>query len=276
MNIKEIANELAKTGIEQNEALAEAKILVEHNLGLTSVKLAIEPEFLPNDTLLDMIKKRVDTRIPIQYIIGKAYFMGEYYDVNESVLIPRDETEILVRKTVEIINKNDFKKILDVGTGSGCIACSIAKLTDAQVKGLDISTGALQIALDNSSKMGLFNKAIFRKSDIFSNIKANEKFDMIVSNPPYIPIKEKTAIQKEVSFEPESALYAKDDKGIEFYEKIISQAHVCLNPNGYVAFELGIGQSELVKEILLQNNFENIEIVNDLAYIERVITGRMK
>lgn len=275
MRINKIEKILIDGGIEPNEAKIETKMLVKHFMKLSDVDLALNDEFDDEKMRKVMLKAqlRATKRIPIQHIIGTAYFMGEDFIVNENVLIPRDETEILVRKAIEIVNQNNFKKVLDIGTGSGCIACMIAKLTTAQVIGVDVSTDALQIALENSSKLGLFNKAIFRKSDIFSNIKKEEKFDIIVSNPPYIPIKEKENLQIEVKFEPDSALFAKDKKGIDFYDKIISQASQYLNNGGILIFELGIGQSELVKELMIKNGFENIKIEKDLADIDRIIWG---
>lgn len=275
MNIKQIEKILTDAGIEFSEAKIEAKILVKHFLNLSDVDLAMNSEFDDENKCEELLKAatlRAKTRKPVQHIIGSAHFMGEDFIVNENVLIPRDETEILVRKAAEIINKNQFKKVLDIGTGSGCIACMIAKLTQAQVIGVDISTDALETALDNSSKLGLFNKAIFRKSDVFSNVKADEKFDLIVSNPPYIPFSEKNSLQIEVGFEPESALFAQNE-GLEFYEKIISNAQGVLNKGGYLMFELGIGQAQAVKELMEKNNFGNIEIEKDLAYIERIIWG---
>lgn len=275
MTIQEILKILTDSGIEPNEANVEVKMLLEHfaNYGakdivmgnkLTSDKLAIVKE---------KAELRARTRQPIQHIIGFADFMGEKFIVNPSVLIPRDETEILVRKAIEIINENNFKMALDVGTGSGCIACMVAKYTDCQIIGLDVSTDALNTALDNASRLNLFNKAIFRKSDIFSNVKPRESFDIIISNPPYIP--KGTKLQKEVEFDPESALFTKDDKGLEFYEKITKGAPAILNEDGYLLFELGIGQSEAVKEIMTENSFKDIEIIKDLAGIDRVIVGRL-
>ena len=202
--------------------------------------------------------------------------MGEKFIVNPSVLIPRDETEILVRKAIEIINQNNLKMALDVGTGSGCIACMVAKFTDSQIIGLDISSDALNTALDNASKLNLFNKAIFRKSNIFSNVKPGETFDIIVSNPPYIPPAEKAKIQEEVKFDPELALYTSDEKGLEFYEKITNGAPKILNKGGYLLFEIGIDQSADVKSIMEKNGFSNIEIIKDLAGIDRVIVGCYK
>ena len=151
----------------------------------------------------------------------------------------------------------------------------IAKLTDCQVIGTDISTEALHVAFSNMEKFKLFNKAIFRKSDLYSKIRTDEKFDIIISNPPYIPPKFKKSIQKEVSFEPELALYTSDEKGLEFYEKIIQRAPEFLNEEGYILFELGIGQSKDVAELLKNNGFTNIQVVKDLAGIDRVIFGKL-
>ncbi len=279
MKINEVEKILMDGGIEPNESKVEAKMIVKHFLGLDAAGLLLNDEFEENADLIEAAKLRAKTRKPIQHILGYAHFMGEDFIVNEHVLIPRDETEILVRKAVELLNEkwkmeNGKLSILDIGTGSGCIACMLAKLTNAQVLGVDISADALQIALDNSSKMGLFNKAIFRKSDIFSNIHNNEKFDIIVSNPPYIPPSERGKLQKEVEFDPELALFTKDDDGIEFYDKIIKEAPDYLNENGYLLFELGIGQAEKVKSLMKQRDFTDIGVEKDLAGIERIIWGR--
>lgn len=277
MLIEDIVKILTDAGIEKNEATIEVKMLIEHFANYTVSDLIMGKKLDSNKLKIveEKARQRAKTREPIQHIIGFADFMGEKFIVNPSVLIPRDETEILVRKAIEIINKNDLKAALDVGTGSGCIACMIAKYTDCRVIGLDISTDALNTALDNASRLNLFNKAIFRKSDIFSNVKPDESFDIIVSNPPYIPPSEKENIQKEVTFDPENALYTTDEKGLEFYEKITSGAPKILNKGGYLLFELGIGQSQDVKA-LMEKDFENIEIIKDLAGIDRVICGKLR
>ena len=277
MSIQEIIKILTDSGIEENEANVEVKMLLEHfaNYG---VKDIISGNKLTTEKL-ELVKEKAElrakTRQPIQHIIGYADFMGEKFIVNPSVLIPRDETEFLVRKAIEIINKNNFTMALDVGTGSGCIACMIAKYTQCQIIGLDISSDALNTALDNASKLNLFNKAIFRKSNIFSNVKPGESFDIIISNPPYIPPSEKENIQTEVKFDPEQALFTEDEKGLEFYEKITKDAPRILNKGGYLLFELGIGQSNDVKSIMEKNGFQNIEIIKDLAGIDRVIVGNL-
>ena len=276
MKIRDIKKILVENNIEPNEAEREAYMFVEHFLNLNSVKLAINPEFEETKELREAINLRITKRIPIQHILKSAYFAGEYFYVNKDVLIPRDETEILVRKAIQIINDYKLKKVLDIGTGSGCIACTIAKNTDAQVLGVDISTSALSIALDNSSRLNLYNKAIFRKSDIYSNLHPDEIFDFIISNPPYIPYTQKELLQKEVLFDPPSALFTNDSKGLEFYDKIIREAKNHLTKDGFLAFELGINQSFDVKNIMEECDFANIEIIKDLAHIDRVIIGRRK
>ncbi len=275
--IHEIIKILTDAGIEENEANVEVKLLLEH-FAQYSAKDVILGKKLEQEKL-DIIKEkaliRAKTREPIQYIIGYADFMGEKFIVNPSVLIPRDETEILVRKSIDIINENNLKFALDVGTGSGCIACMVAKYTDCQIIGLDVSLNALNTALDNASKLNLYNKAIFRKSDIFSNVKQYEKFDIIISNPPYIPLSQKDNLQKEVSYEPQSALFSEDENGVNYYMRISSEAPRVLNRGGYIAFELGINQAGIVRRILADAGFVDIEIIKDLAGIERVICAHL-
>ncbi len=277
MSIQEILKILINAGIEPNEASVEVKMLIEHFCGYTRTDILMGKKLTPE--MLEIVKEKAElrakTRQPIQHIIGFADFMGEKFIVNPNVLIPRDETEFLVRKAVEIIKTKGYKMALDVGTGSGCIACMVAKLTDCQIIGLDVSNDALNTALDNASRLNLFNKAIFRKSDVFSNVKPRESFDIIISNPPYIPLSEKTGIQKEVTFDPDLALYTSDEKGLEFYDKITKNSPDILNAGGYLLFELGYGQSEDVRKIMEDNGFKDIEIIKDLAGIDRVISGHI-
>lgn len=278
MAINEIVKILTDSGIEQNEANVEVRLLVEHFANYGYMDIVMGKKLTPEK--LEIVKEKAELRAkthqPIQHIIGLADFMGEKFIVNPSVLIPRDETEILVRHAIDIINTNNFKTVLDVGTGSGCIACMIAKYTSSQVIGLDISSDALHTALDNASKLNLNNRAIFRKSDIFSNVKEGETFDMIVSNPPYIPPSEKETIQEEVKFDPEIALFTEDEKGLEFYQKITEGAPQILNKGGYLMYELGAGQSADVKKIMEDKGFTKIEIIKDLAGIDRVICGQKR
>lgn len=277
MLIPEIVKILTDAGIEENEANIEVRLLIEHFAGYSLIDILTGKKLTEEKLKIveEKARHRASTREPIQYIIGLADFMGEKFIVNPKVLIPRDETEILVRKALELIDKNGFKHALDICTGSGCIACMIAKLSDCQVIGTDISTEALHIAFANMERFELFNKATFRKSDIYTQIRKDEKFDIIISNPPYIPPKMREDIQQEVSFEPEIALYTTDEKGLEFYEKITQGAPEFLNAGGYLLFELGIGQSREVAEIMRACGFSGIQVVKDLAGIDRVILGKL-
>lgn len=273
MNIQTIIKMLTNEGIEENEAKYEVKMLLEHfcnyteNDKLRGVQL--------NEAQLNLIKskvnERINTRMPVQYIIGEAYFMGEFFKVSPDVLIPRDETEILVTRAIEIIKEKGLKNILDIGTGSGCIACTIAKRTESVVLGVDISSDALRIALDNVTKLGINNRAVFRKSDLYSKVRSEEKFDMIISNPPYIPFG--IELSKEVMHEPDIALFA-DEKGLSIYRRIIEDAPKYLKPEGYIMFELGINEAQSVYSMLCKN-FTDITIEKDLAGIDRVIIAKL-
>ena len=273
MNIQMITKLLTDAGIEENEAKIEVKMLLEHFCHYTELDRCKGVELSDNqlDILRQKAELRIETRLPVQYIIGEAYFMGEWFKVTPDVLIPRDETEILVRKAIGIVKEERAKNVLDIGTGSGCIACTIAKNTEAVVLGVDISSDALRIALDNVTRLGINNRAVFRKSDLFSKVRDDEKFDMIISNPPYIP--SGTELQLEVRHEPPEALFA-EENGLEYYRKITEQAPEFLNNEGWLMFELGLGEAGAVKQFMEQK-FKNIEIIKDLAGIDRVIYGQI-
>ena len=274
MNIQTITKMLINADIEPNEAKKEIKMLLEHFCHYTELDRCkgVELSEKQLESLKEKAEKRANTKLPIQYIIGEAYFMGEFFKVTPDVLIPRDETEILVRKAMEFILQEDLKEVLDIGTGSGCIACTIAHKTDATVLGVDISSDALRVALDNVTRLGINNRAVFRKSDLFSKVREEEKFDMIISNPPYIPLG--TILSDEVNYEPRIALFA-DENGLRFYREIVEQAPEFLKPNGRLLFELGIGESNAVKSFM-EKDFKDIIVEKDLAGIDRIIYGTLK
>lgn len=272
MSIQEIVEILTNSGIEQREATIEVKMLIEHFCGYSAMDILMGRP-LDYDKLEIVRQKaqlRAETRMPIQYIIGQAYFMGDYYRVTKDVLIPRDETELSVIVANTIIKNKGFKSVLDIGTGTGCIACNIAKSTGANVVSVDISERALEVAKSNIEKLGISNVELVQ-SDLFENI-AGRRFNLIISNPPYIPVG--TELQREVTFEPESALFAEGD-GTGFYKAIIEGAKDFLNDGGYVVFELGINQSKTVKSYFIENGFKEIVIEKDLAGIDRVISAHL-
>ena len=272
MNTQTLIDKLIDAGIEESEARREVSLLLEFFCNYTELD-KLKGRKLNTEELRVLEEKvllRVDKRLPVQYIIGESWFMGNFYKVTPDVLIPRDETELLVQRAIEIIKSNSFEDVLDIGTGSGCIACSIAKNTKATVLGVDISSDALRIALDNVTNLGINNKAIFRKSNLFEKIREGEIFDVIISNPPYIPYQ--TCLSPEVKHEPELALFA-DENGLSFYRKIIEKAPQFLNEDGYLMFELGIGHSLDVKR-MMGKSFKNIIIEKDFAGIDRIIYGQ--
>ena len=274
MNLQTILQRLIDIGVEPNEARKEINMLLEHFCNYSELD-RLKGRVLSADELKLIGEKvliRVNERQPVQYIIGEAWFMGEFFKVSSDVLIPRDETELLVKKAIDLINQNKFQDVLDIGTGSGCIACTIAKQTNATVLGVDISSDALRIALDNVTRLGINNRAIFRKSDLFAKIRAGETFDIIISNPPYIPLG--TDLSPEVMKEPSLALFA-EENGLQIYRKIIEQAPDYLNEGGYLMFELGVNEADSVKS-MMEKNFTDIVIEKDLAGIDRVICGRLK
>lgn len=275
--IKKIEKILSNGGI--NEALAEAKLIVTSVSGQSIEEIMSGSKIKNEEEIIKTAEKRVETKRPIQQILGFSYFMGSKYKITEDVLIPRDETEFLVIEGYEKVKNIQSKiNILDIGTGTGCISIELAKKLkekDVEILSVDINLPAIQTALENAEKFGVIRKVIFRKSDLFSKIRECEKFDLIISNPPYIPKNMKTSIQTEVLFEPDSALYTDDEDGIYFYEKIISAAKYYLKSQGALAFEFGAGQSKKVKNLLEINNYKNIRIIKDLAGIDRVISANI-
>jgi len=213
---------------------------------------------------------------PVQYILGKTEFMGFEFRVTTDVFIPRPETEILVETALKIVHSSKFivHRILDVGTGSGNIAISLAKfLPSAKVTATDISEKALEIARQNAL---LNNVEInFFRTDLFSNYELRTiNYELIVSNPPYIPSAEIENLQSELSYEPRIALDGGSD-GLDFYRRIVLKAPGYLNRGGFLIMEIGFNQCLAIKEIIKSiDKFEIIEVVKDYSNIDRVIVAR--
>ena len=217
--------------------------------------------------------------MPVQYITGVQEFMSLEFTVNSHVLIPRHDTEILVETVIAFADScRDTGRelhILDIGTGSGCIAVSLAHyIENCRVTATDTSEEALKTARINSEKNGVKEKIAFKKSDLFENLKG-ECFDIIVSNPPYIPAGDIKDLQKEVrDYEPLTALDGGTD-GLDFYRAIIGGVPEHLKPGGLIAFEVGINQANAVAE-LLDKCCHEVKVVKDLGGIDRVVYGRLK
>ena len=222
--------------------------------------------------------KRRAAKEPLQYIVGSTSFYGLDFIVNESVLIPRQETEILVETIINSHKKESVKKILDVGFGSGCISITLAKyFPDAEVVGIDISEDAHNIAVENAEKLNAGN-VHFEIKDIFSS-EITEIFseaDIVVSNPPYVSLEEYDILQDEiVKYEPKMAV-SDNGNGLQFYERICELGKTNIKKGSSLYFEVSAGQSNAVAEILRKNNFSEVKILKDYAEIERVISGVKK
>ncbi len=270
-NIRNLKTMLLESGIEKSEAQAEIDFILKYVLNIKFEDIILGKKNDDNlfEKAFEIVKKRATTKQPLMQILGFTIFMDNKFLVSKDTLIPRVETELLIKTCQNLVNKNS--KVLDIGCGTGIISIMLNKLTNCNVDSCDISSEALKIAKANSQNLNTNIK--FFKSDLFENVQ--DKYDLIVSNPPYIPIKEMEKLQKEVKdFEPHQALFANDEQGIDFYKKIIQNSRKFLNKSGFLAFEIGINQSILVEDLFLSNNFQNVKIYKDLNNIERVITAQ--
>ena len=217
-----------------------------------------------------LIKKRAE-RVPLQYITGEQEFMGLKFRVNSSVLIPRQDTETLVEEALKVAKPGI--KIMDMCTGSGCVLISILKnVHDAEGYGYDISKQAINVAKENAKINEV--AAIFERSNLFEDV-VDEKFDMIVSNPPYIRSGEIDELMPEVScFEPREALDGKED-GLYFYRQMIGQCSNRLTAEGYLLFEIGYDQGEEVSSMMREHGFKEVSVIKDLTGSDRVVRGHV-
>lgn len=286
----------------------DAGVLLCHRLGCGKAYLYAhgEEEMKPEEMerFLEMLQLR-SAGMPVQYITGHQEFMSLDFEVKPGILIPRADTEVLVEAVLEWCKRNaesgkglkalppgtgdccsaqddptvPILRILDIGTGSGCIAISLAYyLPSAQVTAVDLSDTALEVAEKNAVSHGVGSRVRFVKSDLFSGLRPKSGgdirpcFDVIVSNPPYIPSDDVKELQREVrDFEPHTALDGGRD-GLDFYRRIAAEAPVFLKPGGLLAFEVGVGEAGAVRE-LLEKEFQEVAVIRDLAGIERVVSG---
>lgn len=268
--VSQIKNKLA--GADIDTPFLDAQLIVGKGTGMTRVQILTYPDKILSETEIckinEMCAKRIK-RMPMQYILGVCEFMGLEFKVNEHTLIPRGDTEILAEEALRLIKDKGYKTVLDIGTGSGAIAVSIAKFTDTKVTAIDISQRALTIAKENAEKNGVSVK--FIESDLFAEVTG--RFDLIVSNPPYI---EKDIIKTldpgVKDYEPLSALDGGID-GLDFYRKISGRCSEFLNKNGSLIFEIGYNQGRTVCGLLDGNMFERVSIKKDLAGLDRVVIG---
>ncbi len=270
---------LEKKDVESARANAEILLAEILNCKRLDLYLTFDKPLKENELNLyrEFIRKR-GMRIPLQYIVGNVEFFGFKLIVNENVLIPRPETEQLVEKIIQDYTGIENLTILDIGVGSGNISIALSNnLKNCKVVGIDISEKALEIAKVNSEKYSAAKKIDFKLFDIFKDDLINlGKFDLIISNPPYISNQEFEKLEPELkNFEPRIALTDSSD-GISFYKKIISSSKVLLNINGKLYFEMGKDQFQRIHNLMNENRFKNINIIKDYSGIERIISGELK
>ena len=264
---------LEKAGIE--DYVFEAKQIIKHITGLNATQILTLynnklTQFQENN-LIAIIHQR-EVRYPLQYILGEWDFYGRSYKVGPGVLIPRADTETVIEVALEYLKEKQKPRILDLCAGSGCIGITLAKeKADSDVLMIEKHMEAFRYALENLGK----NQAVNAKAmmgDIFDSTGADERYDLIVSNPPYIPQSEMKDTSPEVKFEPETALIAKDN-GMEFYKAITDNYSGSIKKGGMLLFEVGINESEKVAEILKNAGFTDIKIKKDLGGIDRAVSG---
>ena len=278
---------LEKNSIDESKLIAE--IIFSHVLNVDRMMLFTKYRDEIEDEKIEKIRYFIQKigreKFPVQYLLNEQEFYGRKFYVDKGVLIPRQDTEVLVEKMIEILKNNILKnknleknlkihpKILDIGVGSGIIGITAAlEIKDSYVLGVDISEKALETAEKNKELLKVSNIK-FLKSNLFENVEFKQ-FDMIVSNPPYISLNEAGIMSDDTLLhEPSEALFAEND-GLYFYYEICQKALDYLADLGYLLFEIGYKQGKNVAEIMTSSGFKNVEVIKDLAGLDRVVVGQ--
>lgn len=280
---REIVARLITFGIDKDEAGAEASIMIEHVSQLRSSQQLLQMRTELSEVQLvrlDTILGARSERIPIQYILEEAYFMGLKLTVRPGVFIPRPDTETLVEVTATNLKKsfpNRQTSMLEIGVGSGAISVALlTMLRNLEVVALDVSDQALAVAAENAKTHGVDGRLTLRKESQWWTL--GQSFQALVSNPPYIPKHDAQTLQLEVAkHEPELALYGMDEDGLGYYRQIGELAGSVLDrQGGFIAVEVGDGQAQDVKTIFEQSGFSDIELHNDLCQIPRVVSAFLR
>ncbi len=273
--LKEGVDKLKTSGIKT--PVTDAQILLAYVLNVPRWRIITDKDEDISQELAKryfvLIENRAD-REPLHYLINKKDFFGYEFYIERGVLIPRPETEILVEKTLEKIKDKQNLKGLEIGIGSGVISISLLKSRDDLIMtATDISSKAIRISKINSELLGVENRLNLIKSNLFDDLKS-EKFDFIISNPPYISYNEYIELEEEVRKEPIEALIS-DKDGLYFYERIVKEGKEFLTDKGFFAFEIGYSQGKRVKRILELEGF-SVTIYKDLQNLDRVVIGEKR
>jgi release factor glutamine methyltransferase len=261
--------------LEGEDAVRDAQLLLLHTLGLGRTVLFTDPErvlLAEEEAAYEAAIARRATGEPIQYITGQQEFYGLMLKVSPAVLIPRPETELLVEVLLKRFSKDGTVRVVDVGTGSGSIAVAIAHtLPMAEVTAVDLSEAALAVAKENAATHRVADRVRFLRSNLLEAVEG-EAFDVVVSNPPYVPETERDSLHRQVrDHEPAMALFA-GAEGMDVYRRLVPQAWTALKPRGLLAMEFGYGQRDALAALL--RGWEEVEFLNDLQGIPRVLLAR--
>ncbi len=257
-------------------AAAEVEIIMEYLLEVDRLQIYLHGAELIDEKILgrfeDIIKKR-ETRYPLQYILGEAYFYGRRFVISPDVMVPTPETELLCELAISYIKNEKIMapEILDIGVGSGVISVTMAaELPNAKITAVDLSEGAIKIARENARDHVVNTQIEFLQSDCFKNIKKHNRFDLILSNPPYISESEYNDLPPEVLADPKISLVS-GEAGMDMIKQLILQAPEYLKPNGRLMFEIGYNQAELVSHASEKDlRYRSLAIMRDLNDVDRV------
>lgn len=261
---------------EIEDANLDAWLLLEYVSGISRSWYFIHEDEEISENDIEEYQILIEQRgkhIPLQQLTKEAYFYGMKFFVNENVLIPRQDTEVLVEQVLSLSKEKENLKLLDMCTGSGCILLALlANLKQASGTGVDLSEKALEVAQRNSKELGI--EVSWVQSDLFDKVSGS--YDIIVSNPPYIETSVIEGLMDEVKlYEPRMALDGTED-GLFFYREITMQAGKYLKNNGILAFEIGYNQGKAVSEFMKENGYKEVQVLQDLAGLDRVVTGRIE
>ena len=278
MTIKEIINQYK----DKFENIQDIYSIIKYVTEMDNIQISLYKEIeLPDDfktKIIEHLETIINKNYPLQYITHSQAFFNEEYYVDENVLIPRQDTEILVEKAIDYIRSENIKDAIDLCTGSGCIGISVARNSDIEkVTLIDVSEGALKVADSNIDYNGIDDKVTVLKSNLLEEIiKAGIKTDMILSNPPYIKSEDMASLDANVKYEPSLALDG-GITGMDFYEKIVEQAKEVLNNNGLLIFEIGYDELDQMKELIDKNKeYTMLESVKDYGGNDRVVVCRFQ
>ena len=249
-------------------------------LGVNRAYLHAHPErelTAEDEARYDEVLAQRATGMPSQYITGHQEFWGLDFVVSPAVLIPRPETEHLVETALELARGMERPKLVDIGTGSGCVALALAhELKDVEVYAVDVSAEALELARANAARLGLDGRVLFMQSNVLEALAGVHDFDFAVSNPPYVGFGEADKVQKSVrDFEPPVAVFA-GEQGLDVIRPLIEQAHRALKPGGWLAMEIGYSMRDAVVNLLSPTMWEDVRVVPDLQGIPRVVATRKR